>query len=74
MSQMNIEQHLNDRYQLNIEEYESLFEYNENLRFGNKGIKIQKDFILGAYKSIEGKGYLILDELGNDYHRKYKWV
>lgn len=74
LQQANICQHLNDRYALSFEEYESLFEYNENLRFGKKGIEIKKDFIAKAYSNIQGKGYLVLDKIDNDFHRKYSWV
>jgi polyketide biosynthesis 3-hydroxy-3-methylglutaryl-CoA synthase-like enzyme PksG len=71
---MNIQQHLDERHALSFDEYQSTFEYNENLKFGKKSISIQKDFISEAYHKIIGKGYLVLDQIGSDFHRKYSWV
>jgi polyketide biosynthesis 3-hydroxy-3-methylglutaryl-CoA synthase-like enzyme PksG len=70
----NISGQLDGRYPLSFEEYEGLFEYNENLRFGLRDIKIQKDIISKAYDNVIGKGYLVLDRIGSDFHRKYSWT
>ncbi len=70
---MNIEKHLNQRYELNIEEYEKLFLSNSTIRFGTRNLKLQHDIIPGITDVMQGKGYLILDEI-NNFHREYRWT
>jgi polyketide biosynthesis 3-hydroxy-3-methylglutaryl-CoA synthase-like enzyme PksG len=70
----NLEQHLDDRYMLGEEEYLSLFDYNENLKFGKNNINIDRNFIPGVIKKIEGKGILVLDNIDKTFYRHYKWI
>lgn len=74
LKEQNINGHLNNRYSLKFEEYESLFDYNDNLRFGKKNIKIHKEIVPEAYDKIKGTGTLVLDGINNNYQRQYSWV
>ncbi len=74
VAKLNMQKQLDDRYVLSIEEYDSLCEYNENLKFGKNNIIIDKEFIEKAFKNIKGKNLLVLDKIEENYHRKYEWV
>jgi polyketide biosynthesis 3-hydroxy-3-methylglutaryl-CoA synthase-like enzyme PksG len=71
---LQVQEHLDNRYALSFEEYESLFEYNENLRMGTKSLKIKKDFIPGAFEIAKNNNYIILDEIKDNYERIYRWM
>jgi polyketide biosynthesis 3-hydroxy-3-methylglutaryl-CoA synthase-like enzyme PksG len=56
-----------------MEEYESTFETNGNLKFGTRNYKTEIGQFSGPFKCIEGSGKLVFSEI-KDYHRVYKWV
>ena len=68
-----IEQQLNERYRLSIEEYEALLRGSGAVKFGTRNTKSDFDFIPGALASCQGKQRLFLDEI-KEFHRQYKWL
>ena len=71
---MNIEQHLANRYELSMAEYERLTGLNQKLTFGIKDLDADRDSFSHVYKShFAGKGYLVLNRITN-YHREYQWT
>lgn len=73
LRQFKISKHLDERYMLSMDEYESTFEANNSLSFGTRNFKVDVDIYPGAFKHVSGKGRLIFSEI-KDYHRIYKWV
>ncbi|WP_281988844.1 hydroxymethylglutaryl-CoA synthase family protein [Aquimarina aggregata] len=65
--------HLDSRYKLSMDEYESLFHVNEKMKFGTRNYQLDVNSLPPAYKKVEGTGKLIFSEI-NDYYRKYTWV
>lgn len=71
--QFNMAQHLNDRYLLSMDEYESTFEANSKLKFGTRNYKVDVDQCRNAFRNVEGRKKLIFSEI-KEYHRKYEWI
>ncbi|WP_103865517.1 hydroxymethylglutaryl-CoA synthase family protein [Aquimarina sp. I32.4] len=69
----NIAGHLDDRTLLSMDEYETTFEVNNQLKFGTKNFKIDTSLYPKAFNHVKGKNKLIFSEI-EDYHRKYEWV
>lgn len=68
-----IGQQLDERYPLSIDEYESLFQPANALRFGTRNLKIDPEVLPGALKSVSGSARLVLEEI-REYHREYRWT
>ncbi|MBP2000178.1 polyketide biosynthesis 3-hydroxy-3-methylglutaryl-CoA synthase-like enzyme PksG [Paenibacillus shirakamiensis] len=70
-----INEHLNSRYRLSLEEYESLFDYTDLLKFGTRNSTIDPVIFSQARlsKSKTGKSCLILEGI-REYHREYRWI
>ncbi|WP_096893533.1 hydroxymethylglutaryl-CoA synthase family protein [Candidatus Scalindua japonica] len=64
---------LSERYELSMEEYEAMFDYNKVVRFGIKDVVIQKGLLPGVDDHFLGRGRLVLSEIKN-FHRKYEWM
>jgi polyketide biosynthesis 3-hydroxy-3-methylglutaryl-CoA synthase-like enzyme PksG len=73
LHQLQLSRHLDERRKLSMEEYESIFDANENLKFGRKNYTVDTGEFSETFKRIEGKNRLILSEI-KDYHRIYKWI
>lgn len=71
--QFNIVGHLNDRTILSMEEYETTFDVNNQLKFGTKNFKIETSLYPKAFNHVKGKNRLIFSEI-KDFHRIYEWV
>lgn len=69
----NIEKHLNERFELPLDEYDSLLIGNGAVRFGTRNLKLNYDVIPGVLASIKGKPRLYLKEI-KEFHREYEWV
>ncbi len=69
----NITKHLNDRYMLSMDQYESTFAANSNIRFGTKNFKVNENEFPDAFQHVEGKNRLIFSEIKN-FQRKYEWI
>lgn len=68
-----IERHLNERYALSIEEYESVLRGSSGVKFGTRNVRPDSEFIGGARESSRGKGRLFLREI-KEFHREYEWL
>ncbi|WKB56127.1 hydroxymethylglutaryl-CoA synthase family protein [Eleftheria terrae] len=71
--QFGIEQQLNQRYRLTIEEYEAIIRASSAVRFGVRNVVPDVGFIGEAYQSARGKGRLFLREI-KEFHREYEWL
>jgi len=71
--QFDIAGHLKSRTLLSIEEYETIFHTNNELRFGTKNYKVNLDQYPKPFSYIKGKNRLVFSEI-SDFHRKYEWV
>ena len=69
----NIEQHLNQRYELDIPQYETLMVRSSDIKFGTRNVELERDFIPEIWQSVQGKGHLYLKGI-NEFHREYEWV
>ncbi|MCL6590818.1 MAG: hydroxymethylglutaryl-CoA synthase family protein [Firmicutes bacterium] len=68
-----IENQLDERYQLSIDEYESVIKYSVLVKFGTRNVTLDFDLIPGALKSCQGKQRLFLNEI-REFHREYRWL
>jgi polyketide biosynthesis 3-hydroxy-3-methylglutaryl-CoA synthase-like enzyme PksG len=70
---LNIREALDDRYELTIEEYDSLLDLNMEWIFGIQNKEIDISSYANVYaRHFEGKGLLVLKRVKN-YHREYVW-
>ncbi len=70
---LGIDKMLNDRYQLSMDEYETILKGNGEIKFGTRNVKIEKQVVPEAWNSCQGKGLLFLEEI-KEFHRKYGWT
>lgn len=68
-----VDRHLDERYELSIEQYESILLGNGSVRFGLRHAEVSKDFIPGAYDHLRRNQRLVLRRI-NHYHREYAWA
>lgn len=68
-----IERHLNERYRLSMDEYDSLIAASQSVKFGTRNVKPDFELIPGAIASCRGKQRLFLEEI-REFHRTYRWV
>jgi polyketide biosynthesis 3-hydroxy-3-methylglutaryl-CoA synthase-like enzyme PksG len=68
-----IEQELNNRYQLSMEEYDNLLKGSGVVKFGTRNVKLDFQSIPGALASFQGKQRLFLEEI-REFHREYQWL
>ena len=67
-----IENHLNKRYQLSMDEYHALLIGSGAVRFGTRNVKSDFQLIPGVRESCNGNQLLFLEEI-KEFHRKYRW-
>lgn len=68
-----IEGQLNDRYQLSMDEYDSLLKGSAAVKFGTRNVKLEPDSLSGALASGKGRERLYLEEI-SEFHRRYRWT
>jgi polyketide biosynthesis 3-hydroxy-3-methylglutaryl-CoA synthase-like enzyme PksG len=68
-----IGRHLDERYELSIEEYEALLRASGAIRFGTRDAEPNVGFLAAARESVRGKGRLFLRAI-KEFHREYEWV
>lgn len=74
LAEMEIERKLNERYHLNMEEYDDILDQNMKWMFGIKDKVVDFSGFSRIYKHFfEGKGLLVLNKVDGNYHREYKW-
>lgn len=69
---LEIGKHLNERYQLSMDEYEDLLKGNSLVRFGTRNVKLDFDLFPGVLTSCQGTQRLFLEEI-REFHREYRW-
>lgn len=69
----NLAGHLDDRTILSMEEYETTFKINDQLKFGTKNFKIDTSLYPKAFNHVKGNNRLVFSEI-EDFHRIYEWV
>jgi len=72
MSEMGLKGQLDSRYELSMNEYESLLIGSNALKFGTRNLVLDNSFIPGA-RTVHGKDTLFLKQI-NEFHREYEWV
>jgi len=70
---LEIERQLNERYQLSMDEYETLLIGSNAVKFGTRNIKLDLQLIPGVIASCQGKERLVLEEI-REFHRIYRWI
>lgn len=70
---MGIENQLNQRYRLSMDEYDTLLKGSGAVKFGTRNVKLDQQLIPGAWSSCRGKQRLFLEEI-REYHRQYRWI
>ncbi|KIC00730.1 3-hydroxy-3-methylglutaryl-ACP synthase [Flavobacterium sp. JRM] len=73
ISSLAIEEHLDERVVLSMEEYENTFGVNSEIKFGTRDFKIDTSLFPKPFSKVKGKKKLIFSEIKN-YHRIYEWV
>jgi len=68
-----IEERLNERYQLSMDEYETLLKGSGAVKFGVRNVKTDFDLIPGITLSEKKGKRLFLEEI-KEFHRKYRWI
>jgi polyketide biosynthesis 3-hydroxy-3-methylglutaryl-CoA synthase-like enzyme PksG len=68
-----IEDQLNGRYQLSMDEYETLLKGSGAVKFGTRNVKLDFQLIPGAFHACQGKQRLFLEEIC-EFHREYRWL
>lgn len=71
-SRFNIERHLDERYELSMDEYDALLVGSSAVRFGTRNVKSNFELIPGIVKSCQGKQRLFLEKI-QEFHREYRW-
>lgn len=67
-----IENHLNHRYKLSMDEYEILLSGSNAVKFGTRSVTPDITMIPGVIDSCKGTQRLFLERI-NEFHREYKW-
>ena len=70
---MRIQDQLQHRYPLSIDEYDRILDLNMEWMFGIKDKEVHFDDFAKIYEhSFHGQGRLVLERI-KDYHREYAW-
>ncbi len=70
--QQGIAKRLDERYELSLEQYESILRGANAVRFGTRSVKLDPAFLREARAAGNGSPRLYLAEI-KDYHREYEW-
>lgn len=68
-----IQRHLNERYSLSMDEYETLLTGSSAVKFGTRNVQLDINLIPGAVISQRGKSRLVLERI-HEFHREYRWI
>jgi polyketide biosynthesis 3-hydroxy-3-methylglutaryl-CoA synthase-like enzyme PksG len=71
--QLEIQKHLDERYELSIEQYEKLLRGNDAVAFGTRNVKLDLELIPEVFEVNKGRRRLVLSEI-HEYHREYIWL
>nr|MCX3330852.1 3-hydroxy-3-methylglutaryl-ACP synthase [Bacillus pacificus] len=73
IKQSRFKEHLDERYELSIEQYENLLSGNGAVSFGTRNAKLDLDLIPEVLSVNKSRGRLVLKEI-REYHREYVWL
>lgn len=71
-SRFGIENHLDERYELSMDEYDALLKGSGTVKFGTRNVKSDFNLIPEILASCQGKHRLFLEEI-REFHREYRW-
>ena len=73
--QLQIEQQLNNRYPLQLDEYDEMLQENKVVKFGTRNMSLASELKPHFVEALKAQGQprLVLDEI-NEFHRQYKWI
>jgi polyketide biosynthesis 3-hydroxy-3-methylglutaryl-CoA synthase-like enzyme PksG len=72
LGEQQIKEHLDSRYELSMEEYDSILVRSNELKFGTRNLELDGEFIAKARTAL-GKPTLFLKAI-KEFHREYEWV
>ena len=67
-----IGEQLDRRYELSMDEYESVLEHSRTVRFGTRNVSVDNGFLPDARMS-QGNDRLVLTGI-KEFHREYEWT
>ena len=72
---MQLEKHLDSRYRLSMDEYETLLEGSNAVKFGTRNVVLDTELLPEVWKSIAWAGTkrIFLKEI-KEFYRQYEWV
>lgn len=75
LQRFQLKQHLDQRFMLNMDEYDAILQASHQVQFGTRNVMIDCELIPGALNSVStsSRKQLILREI-RDFHRKYEWI
>lgn len=73
LRQLAIARHLDQRYELSLEQYEAILRGTDAVRFGTRNHRLDAGLMPEARSAVAGSRRLFLKEI-KDYHREYEWV
>jgi polyketide biosynthesis 3-hydroxy-3-methylglutaryl-CoA synthase-like enzyme PksG len=73
LRQLAIARHLDQRYELSLEQYETILRGGGAVRFGTRNATLEPGLIPEARAALAGSRRLFLAEI-KDYHRRYEWL
>lgn len=73
VANMGMEEMLQSRYELTMEEYVDVIKHGGYIEFGTRNMEIDFNSVPSAYKKLQGSGKLVLAKI-KDYHREYTWI
>jgi polyketide biosynthesis 3-hydroxy-3-methylglutaryl-CoA synthase-like enzyme PksG len=68
-----IAKHLDERYQLSMDEYDAVLRGSSSVKFGTRHVTVDLGCIPGVLAACRSKQRLVLQAI-SDYHRKYIWL
>jgi polyketide biosynthesis 3-hydroxy-3-methylglutaryl-CoA synthase-like enzyme PksG len=71
--EMGVEKGLDDRHELEIEQYLQLVKENDVIAFGTRNVELGLDTVPELAAPMAGSGRLILRGI-KEFHREYEWV
>ncbi|MCW8876312.1 MAG: hydroxymethylglutaryl-CoA synthase family protein [Kangiellaceae bacterium] len=72
LRKLKIQEHLDNRYELSMDEYEQLLIGSNAIKFGTRNLVLDSNFVAQA-RTSQGKETLFLKEI-KEFHREYEWV
>ncbi len=70
---LKMEEQINQRHRLSMEEYESILYGNGAVKFGTRNVTLDNNLISSARKACNGHPRLYLKRI-KEYHREYEWI